>query len=159
MRLAQDVIWSTGKRSSLRPWEQLLAFLYLLPVAFLQPLWFALMFRFINHSPFRGNVCKLGLYFALFKKIFWCLEGCQACVENQRRNIIFGLTFLSLRNLLVLISVNNQVTRKGLRWNASNGGKVFKRPPLDEVVTLKGEKKELVYVSCNSWPPNKTQHS
>ncbi len=72
---------------------------------------------------------------------------------------MFGLTFLSLRNFLVLISVNNQVTRKGLRWNASNSGKVFKRSPLDEVVTLKGEKRELVYVSCNSWPPNKTQHS
>ncbi len=139
MRLAQDVIWSTGKRSSLRPWEQLPAFLYLLPVAFLQPLWFALMFRFINHSCFRRSVCK----FALFKNKFWCLEGRQACVENQRRKIMFDLTFLSLRNLLVLISVNNHITRKGLWWNASKGGKVFKRSPLDEVVTLKGEKKGI----------------
>lgn len=73
---------------------------------------------------------------------------------------MFGLTFLSLRNCLVLISVNNQVTREGLRWNASNDGtNVFKWSPLEEAVTLKGGKAELVYVSRNSWPPNKTQHS
>lgn len=72
---------------------------------------------------------------------------------------MFGLTFLSLRNCLVLISVNNQVTREGLRWNASNGRNVFKRSPLEEAATLKGGKAELVYVSRNSWPPNKTQHS
>jgi len=60
---------------------------------------------------------------------------------------MFGLTFLTLRNCLVLISVDNQVTREGLRWNASNGRNVFKPSPLEKAVTLKEAKAELVYVS------------
>lgn len=65
---------------------------------------------------------------------------------------MFGLKLLSLRNFLVLISVNNQVTREGLRWNASNGRNVFKRSPLKKSSNIKkGGKGESVYVSCNSW--------
>lgn len=56
---------------------------------------------------------------------------------------MFGLKFLSLRNFLVLIPVNNQVTREGLRWNASNGRNVFKWSPLEKAVTLKRGKRRI----------------
>lgn len=71
---------------------------------------------------------------------------------------MFGLTFLSLRNCLVLISVNNQVTREGLRWNASNDGtNVFKWSPLEEAVTLK--KKKQNWFMSHVIPGLQTRHS
>lgn len=141
MQPVQDVIWSTGKKSvlQLRPWEQLPAFLHLLPVAFLQPLWFTLGTHVnLNYAPQTSD------------DDVYTLRG---------KPIMFGKQFswhlLFLFRLEKRFWFESQQIMKSLEMPPKywNGRRIITSWNISTV------NRKLVYVFWNSWPPNKSMHS